>query len=205
MHDEALTKEGLALVSGLSKFSDFYLVGGTCLALQIGHRISVDFDLFTQDNLPEQLLARVKRTFKDASLVVTYKSSEQLNLLINDVKVTFFHFPYPVVEDFLDYKGLKLVTIKEIAAMKAFAIGQRLSYKDYTDWYFMLNEGLIDITSILELAKQKFGTEFNDRLFLGQLVTMDDIKEQRIDFLRGEVSKEIIQSFLINEVKKLRL
>ncbi len=127
MHVEVLTEHTAALVPSLARFEDFYLVGGTALALQIGHRRSVDFDLFSTKPLPTQLLARVKRTFAGYSVAVTYRSPEQLNLLINEVKTTFLFFDYPVIDPLIEYRGLRLASLRELAAMKAFSIGKRQS------------------------------------------------------------------------------
>ncbi|HEX9721737.1 MAG TPA: nucleotidyl transferase AbiEii/AbiGii toxin family protein [Candidatus Paceibacterota bacterium] len=196
MHEEALTKQAATLFPLFSKFKGFYLVGGTALALQIGHRLSVDFDLFSSEKLPPNLLGQVKRVFSNSSIVVTYRAPEQLNLLIDNIQTTFFHYEYPVVNPFTEYKGVPLVSIQEIAAMKAFAVGKRLAYKDYIDWYFMLKEEYVTLQEVISLCTQKFGNDFNDRLFLGQLVFMEDIPTQKIDFLRDPVGREKIQAFL---------
>ena len=63
MHSEALTEEGLRLFPALTAFDDFYLAGGTALALQIGHRLSVDFDLFCEGPIDRTLLSKVKKVF----------------------------------------------------------------------------------------------------------------------------------------------
>lgn len=64
MHTEALTEEGLKLFPALAAFDDFYLAGGTALALQIGHRLSIDFDLFHVSQIDRALLAKVKKVFR---------------------------------------------------------------------------------------------------------------------------------------------
>ena len=91
MHDNALTEEGSRLYPLLSKFEGFYLVGGTALSLQIGHRLSVDFDMFSTEQLSGRLLERVKKVFAPAAIIVTYRAPDQLSLTINDIKATFFH------------------------------------------------------------------------------------------------------------------
>lgn len=201
MHDEVLTQSAAALLPSLARFKDFYLVGGTALALQMGHRRSVDFDLFSEKPLSAGLLARVKRVCAPHSVVVTYRSPEQLNVLINNVKTTFLFFPYPVIDSFVNYRGLSLTSVREIVAMKAFAIGKRLSFKDYVDWYFVLKEKLVALPDIIALAQKKFGGDFNDRLFLGQLVSLSDVPEQTIDFLRDTADKTEIERFLEQTVK----
>lgn len=129
-------------------------------------------------------------------MTLTYRAPEQLNLLIDGIKFTFFYFPYPLVTPFVRYKKIPLASTQELAAMKAFAIGKRLAYKDYVDWYFLLKEKHIGLSSIIRLAKQKFNGDFNDRLFLGQLVSLEDVTTQTIDFLRRSVSRKEIQKFL---------
>lgn len=196
MHEEALTKEGAVIFPRLAKFEEFYLVGGTALSLHIGHRISVDFVMFSYAELPSNILQKVKRVFSGSSVVVTYRSAEQLNLVVDGVQMTFLQYPYPVVDPLVVHQGVSVASIREIAAMKAFSLGKRLSHKDYVDWYFMLNEHHISLREIVEFAQKKFGGDFNDRLFLGQLTLFEDVPEQQIEFLRDPVERNTIEEFL---------
>src|SRR3989344_3714986 len=117
MHDEVITSEGATLIPALTRFKDFYLVGGTALALQIGHRRSVDFDLFSAKPFSASLLERVKRAVAPHEITVTYRTEGQLNLLVRGVKITFFRFNYPVINSLLTYRGLAIASLLEIAAM----------------------------------------------------------------------------------------
>lgn len=205
MHPEALTEVGARLFPRLKRFKDFYLVGGTALALQIGHRRSVDFDLFTQEKLPGRLLQTVKRVFADSSVIVTYRTPEQMNVLVDGLKMTFFQYEYPLVEAYVEYQGVKLASVSEIAVMKAFSIGKRFSYKDYVDWYFLLAEHHITLPKVIELAERKYGGDFNDRLFLGQLASFPEIREVPIEFLRNPVSREQVTHALEEAVRNFKL
>lgn len=205
MHEEALKPETKNFFPRLKRFKNFYLVGGTALALQIGHRVSVDFDLFTSEPLPLGLLQQVKRVFVDSKITVTYRVPEQLNVLLDDVKCTFFFFGYPPVDKLKHFQGVPLASVREIAAMKAFSIGKRLFYKDYIDWYFLLKEQHVRLPDIMRLAKKRFRGDFNDRLFLGQLVSLKDIPSQKIDFIRGEVERGIVEKFLKIQVRNFPL
>lgn len=205
MHEEALSKQAAGLLPRFVKFPGFYLVGGTALALQIGHRASVDFDFFSSDELPENILQKAKRVFSDATVTLTYRSSDQLNLVVGDVKTTFLHFPYPVILPFVRYREIVLASISEIAAMKAFAMGKRLAYKDYIDWYFMLKENHVKLEDILAFCQKKFGNDFNDRLFVSQLVSLEDIPTQNIDFLRNPVERQQMEKFFPQVVRTLGL
>lgn len=197
MREEALTKQTAALLPLFQSLEEYYLVGGTALALHIGHRVSVDFDFFSESELPRNLLERIKRAFPGRSIAVTYAAAgEQLNCIIEQVKVTFFYYPYPAVEPFVEYLGIQLASVPEIAAMKAFSIGKRIAYKDYVDWYFLLHGGFVTLEEVMALANKKYGNDFNDRLFLGQLVSLEDVHPQKIAFLKEEPTREIIEKFL---------
>lgn len=201
MHENALTRKAAPLFKKIDRFRGFYLVGGTALALHIGHRVSVDLDLFSKAPLPARLLADIKRIFHGASIAVTYRAPGQLSLTVNGVKMTFFEYEYPVIDALVTWRGTPLTSILEIAAMKAYAIGKRISYKDYVDWYFLLQERHVRLADVIAHAKKKFGGDFNDRLFLGQLVSLEDVTTQKIDFLRDAVSRETILRFLKKTVR----
>jgi hypothetical protein len=117
MNEDCLTEKASRLLPDFSRFDGFYLVGGTALALHIGHRISVDFDFFSEKPLPAGLLQKVKRVFAGHAIAVTYRAPEQLNLTIDEVKITFFHYPYPVVDPLIPFKGVSIASVKEIALM----------------------------------------------------------------------------------------
>lgn len=203
MHAKALTPQSARLFPKLSRLKSFYLVGGTALALHIGHRISVDFDLFSEKALSPVLLQKIKRIFSGSSIEVTYRSVDQINLLVDGVKTTFFHYPYPLIEPLVAYQNVPLASVVEIAAMKAFAIGKRLAYKDYVDWYFLLSKRHVTLPVVIELAQAKFGGDFNDRLFLGQLASLEDIPNQKIDFLNEVVDRQTIESTLRACIKEM--
>ncbi len=202
MHEEVLTTYAHKLFPLLSKFKEYYLVGGTALALQIGHRISVDFDMFTHQKLSSELLQKIKKVFQGYAIHVTYRSTEQINLVISGVKCTFFSYPYPVLEQYIVYRNTPLASIPEIAAMKALAVGKRLAYKDYVDWYFLLKNNYVDIGGVIVLAQKKFGGDFNDRLFLGQLASFDDIPTQTIDFFGKSISRKTIEACIMKKIRE---
>jgi len=205
MHPEALTKIGTTLFPSLSRFNDFYLVGGTALALQIGHRVSVDFDMFGSNELSRTLLAKVGRVFPGRAIVPSVNNPEQLNVTIDGLKTTFFWYQYPPVLPLATYRGVPMASVAEIAAMKAFAIGQRGTYRDYVDMYFLLKENHVSLPHVIELADRKFGNEFNHRLFLEQLIYLEDIREVKVDFLRNPVAGSDVDQFLESAVKNFKL
>lgn len=85
--------------------------------------------------------------------------------------------------------------------LRPFVDGRRLSYKDYVDWYFLLKEKHVGLAGVISLCQKKFGNDFNDRLFLGQLVSMEDIPNQKIDFLQKIIDRPTMQRFFRETVR----
>lgn len=206
MHKEALTKEGETLFPLLGAFDDFYLAGGTALALQIGHRVSVDFDLFSGFAIPPALLPKVKRVFEASSIRTVINNPKELTVLVDDVKVTFLSYPFPVVAPLVSTDGVRLLSVKEIATTKAYSIGRRGTYKDYVDLYFILKDQYTTLEELISMAERKFDGEFNSRLFaeqlLEQLLFMDDIGDHKIEFLGTQVGPSDVLSFFKSELRQ---
>ena len=203
MHTEALTEEGSKLFPALAAFDDFYLAGGTALALQIGHRLSVDFDLFRDSQIDRTLLAKVKSVFPDTPVEPVINNPDELTAFVGSVKVTFLSYPFPLVEQLVSVGGLRMLSIREIGATKAYTIGRRGTFKDYVDLYFIIAERHASLEEIIAMAERKFGPDFNSRLFTEQLLFMDDVHDHDIDFLRLPVSPEGITAFFREKIKEL--
>jgi hypothetical protein len=123
MHKEILNIDQISLLPLLKKFQrEFYLVGGTAIALYIGHRRSIDFDLFKAKKFSATKII-TKINASDLKYKVTRNVSEQLNLIISDVKFTFFEYPFPIEPAFLFENCIKVPTLLDLAAMKAYALG----------------------------------------------------------------------------------
>ena len=205
MHKEALTKHGQVLFPSLAEFSQFYMAGGTALALQIGHRVSVDFDLFSPDEISRTLFTAASHIFGQSLVQPVVNNRDELTILVDDVKVTFLSYPFPVVTPLVPTESVKLLSITEIGATKAYSIGRRGTYKDYVDLYFIVNGSHATVAEIIEMANQKFGGAFNSRLFTEQLLFMDDITDYAIDFLAQPVTPLDILAFFRTEVERLEL
>src|SRR6266550_2931302 len=108
------------LFPGLSTFKDdFYLAGGTGLALQIGHRISVDFDLFSTAPIKKTLLKKIEENYSTDRREVLVSNRDELTVLISGVKFTFLHYPFPVVLPLEQAGPVPLLSIGDILASKA--------------------------------------------------------------------------------------
>jgi hypothetical protein len=196
MHREILTKPAAPLFTSLSRFSGFYLAGGTALALQIGHRVSVDFDLFSDAEIKRSLLPSLRTAFPGATIAPLVNNADELTALVDDVKAAFLRYPFPTINPLVLAEGVLMLSVREIAATKAYPIGRRGAFKDYVDLYFSLLEGHTTLTEIIGMADKQFGVEFKSRLFLEHLVFLDDIDDTEIDFLKPAVTRaEILRFF----------
>lgn len=136
-----------------SKLQEFNLVGGTALALQIGHRISIDIDLFSTTAFNAAELARHLKTAYNA--VGPQTLTNAVFCFINDIKVDLLSHQYPLVADIDVTDGIRMVSLKDIGAMKLNAIynnGTRL--KDFVDMYFLLDKFSLD--ELLQACQKKY-------------------------------------------------
>lgn len=183
MHKEILNDRQTALLPLMAKFRrEYYLVGGTAIALYIGHRRSIDFDLFKQSRLNHKKnLDRISEGGFPHQ--VTRRVEEQMNLIVNDVKVTFFQYPFPVIADENFDDTFRMPSLLTLAAMKAYALGRRSKWKDYVDLYFLLKEHF-SLPEIATKAKEIFGELFSEKLFRAQLSYFDDVDyTEKVDYL----------------------
>lgn len=111
----------------------FYLAGGTALALQIGHRTSLDFDFYTKKNFDVQQLHRLlERKFQE--VIVLQKEKNTLNVKVDGIAVSFFKYPYPLIFPLVKEQDFPALASKEdIAAMKVIAISDRGTKRDFID------------------------------------------------------------------------
>jgi Nucleotidyl transferase AbiEii toxin, Type IV TA system len=140
LHTQTVEPNTLGLLKRLmadETLRSFNLVGGTALSLQIGHRKSIDLDLFTQsdfvgDDILQHLLAN------GYSPQVRHVQKQTLIVEIEGIKVDFIRFRYPFAYDILLWEDIRLADIRDIACMKIDAIMGRGKKKDFCDLYFLL-------------------------------------------------------------------
>jgi len=179
-------------------FSDFNLVGGTSLALQIGHRNSIDIDLFGNSEINSELFIEKLSEFGDVKVAQSTKNI--LITKINEIKVDFVNYKYPLLSEHLFIENIRMLSTKEIAAMKLNAIAGRGSKKDFIDLYFLLNEfSLEDILSFYE-KKYKDGSVF---MVQKSLTYFDDADAKQQPKMFKDFNWETCKQKIIDEVLKL--
>jgi len=178
------------------EFQNLRLVGGTALALQLGHRKSIDLDLFGEIDFEN---INHTKTFSEFTKVVTLKKSKNINVFsINDIKVDFVNYSYPWLQIQLVINGIRLARVEDIAAMKLAAITGRGTRKDFVDLYFLLQK--FDLKKILGFYNKKYfdGSEY---LVLKSLTYFEDA-EKDLDIETTEnVSWNTVKDHIINCVQ----
>ncbi len=158
-------------LQALPELNKFYLVGGTALALQLGHRNSIDIDLFTQNDFtPESLLKLLEQDFP---IEPSFTTKSTLLSIINNIKVDFICHAYPLVLPPITEEGITFLSLQDLAAMKLNAIsnsGKRI--KDFIDVYFLLEH--FSLHEMIEFYSAKY-PRFNPLIPLKAINYFDDI------------------------------
>ncbi len=201
MFYEILDKKRQAVIPLLKNFKqDFYLAGGTALALQLGHRDSIDFDFFCPQNIDTQkLFEKVREVFKGRKVFKVQDEKNTLTVLIGEtVKISFFSYKYDLLDQLIEEPNLKLASVLDIACMKLSAITSRGVNKDYIDLYYILQE--LDLSLLLDKSAIKF-PELDSSLILKSLVYFKDLEIEPIRFKNNKaVDFERVKSFLEKKV-----
>jgi hypothetical protein len=207
IHKNILSDEMQKIYPMLSEFQDdFYLAGGTGLAILIGHRVSIDFDFFSDRLIKKTLLKKVETVFPKFQIQIVLNTTDELTVIMGDTKITFLYYPFPKILPLETDGKIQILSVKEILASKAYSVGRRGVYKDYVDLYVGLNEGLITLSEILDIAKNKYGLAFNDRLFLEQLLYLDDVEEMEIVMINKPLpSKKELVNFFSKKISEINL
>lgn len=182
---------------------DFYLAGGTALALQLGHRDSVDFDFFSERSFDTSVwYARLRDAFGSDSIVKTQEEKDTLSVVVQgDILISLFSYPYPLIELLVEDENMRLAGMTDIGCMKLSAIISRSSIKDYVDLYFILKR--IPLVSLLESAARKM-PDLDRNLVLKSLAYFEDIREEPLSFKHGQaVSLDEVRTFLTQEVQRV--
>ena len=182
------TLEILKCLLQMQVFNDLRLVGGTSLALQLGHRKSVDLDLFGSLEADDFAVSNALKTFNSVTII---QKSENITVYsIKGIKVDIVNYPYPWLSAAKLEDGIRLAHMKDIAAMKLSAITGRGSKKDFVDISHILQ--FFSLKQMLEFYSRKYhdGSEF---LVLKSLTYFADADQEpdpvmlyKMDWAKGE-------------------
>ncbi|MEK9155786.1 MAG: nucleotidyl transferase AbiEii/AbiGii toxin family protein [Patescibacteria group bacterium] len=199
---DILDEERRKILPLLADFkAGFYLAGGTGLALQLGHRDSIDFDFFRPDSFStEELFEKVQATFTGHKIEKIQDEKDTLSVIIDDkIRFSFLTYPYPLIGQIINDRYLRLASVADIGCMKFSAMTGRAALKDYIDLYFILHK--IPLRELVQLSEKKFPT-LNHALIMKSLVYFDDIEFVEINYKHGrQVDFSDIKKYLEDTVK----
>jgi predicted nucleotidyltransferase component of viral defense system len=176
--------------------NDFYLVGGTALSLQIGHRISVDIDLFT--NLPFDSIMLSAELKQKYSFKENQNRGYFLQGQINGVKVDILKYPYKPLSPIIEIENIRMVVPADISSMKMAAITNRGRKRDFIDLFFLLKQ--FSLKQIIDWYQQKYDAEVF--MLLQSLVYFDDADEDIDLNMIKPLDWEEVKKEIATQVKK---
>jgi predicted nucleotidyltransferase component of viral defense system len=202
LHLKTVHKETLLLLQSLAAddvLTGFALAGGTALSLQLGHRISVDLDFFTNGAFDSNdLFEQLRSSYEVHSCS---QSVNSLTVFVNvqgvDVKVDFLRHNYPLLVSFRVVDGIRFFSLEDITAMKLNAVANRGAKKDFYDIHALLK--LFSLTDMLHFFEQKY-EQLNSFTVLKSLIYFADAEIEPEPVSLGGCSWEMIKDTLRKEV-----
>lgn len=195
------TLRAIQLVSDVAEIKKAYLAGGTALALQLGHRISVDLDFFTINKFSEtefsSKLAKIPEFKEDRIAEWTILGK------VGETKFSMFYYNYPLLEESAVFEKINLASLADIAAMKIHAIEQRGTRRDFVDVYFLSQK--YTLGQMLDFYKKKYEADL-DRLYVAirALDYFEDAEqEDEMPKMLTPVTWEEVKEFFRKETKRL--
>jgi predicted nucleotidyltransferase component of viral defense system len=192
------TLELLKTLAQAPILSNMRLVGGTALALQYGHRRSVDLDFFGQTTESVEELSEALKEYTGGLTLLSASKTIRV-YRIRDVKVDIVNYNYPWIDEALKEEGLMLASPKDIAAMKVNAVMGRGTKKDFIDIYFLLQHYSFEQLMRFYLEKYADGTVYRA---LMSMTYFGDADPQPMPYMFVNVTWESIKEKILLEVER---
>ncbi len=182
LHTKTVESRTLSLLKKLmsiNELKDFYLVGGTALALQYGHRLSIDLDLFTTTGYSYRAVVDcLKKAFGNDFQYEEKESNFGIFCFINNIKVDLINYKHPQIDEGIFEEGIRQYSSKDIAAMKIQAILGRAKKKDFWDLAQLLER--YSVSEIISYYSKKFPSQ-QLLISIPQAITYFDEAEESED------------------------
>lgn len=178
----------------------FYLAGGTGLALQFGHRLSLDLDFFAEEQFDEEVLLERAQQLGVFSLVM--KAPHTLHATLGTTKISFLGYDYPVLFPKRYWEVVAVADPRDIACMKITAITSRGTRRDFVDLYVTARQ--FGLTELLQLFGQKYRkTRYSKPHILKSLVYFGDAEKDPMPHMLMNLSWEEVKHFFLREVPRI--
>jgi hypothetical protein len=202
---DTITEEMKFILNGFSQSEmgmQFYLAGGTALALQMGHRRSIDLDFFSPTEDIPTIRPQLENALKIFAFTLADSSWGNLVYTVNDVRVGFYGYGYPLIKPLIETGALRLAAKEDIALMKLDTLLSRAARKDFYDLYFICQE--IPIRHLFDLAPQKYPSvrDFEAQV-VKRLVFFDSAEYDRDPPLLKAVRWQDVKDYFILQAKEI--
>lgn len=197
------TNRNLEVLSANGLLQNFYLAGGTAAALQLGHRVSEDLDFFSREIFSvDRLISRLQTR---GELLTDKKLADTLLASFGGTRVSFFYYPYGLLNSFVGFEGVNLASLIDIACMKIDAISSRGIKRDFVDLFYIAKNQGQSLSDILVLFQKKYqGINYNLNHIKKSLVYFDTAdNDLNPNMLIQNFSWPEIKTFFETEVKRL--
>jgi hypothetical protein len=197
-------RELLAVLGQIDLVRPFYLAGGTALALRLGHRVSVDLDLFANLDTLDDLLRSdiVEELRKKYEIELLQDSVLGLVLLADGRAASFFSYGYPLLDPTDMVSGVQIAGLRDIGPMKLDAVAGRGTRKDFYDLYSIAEHVPLDDLFAASGEKYPHSPSFGMRV-LTALVDFDIADQQDDPILLQPVPWERVKDFFEVEARRL--
>lgn len=181
----------------------FYLAGGTALALQLGHRKSFDLDFFSSTEDIPSIRGLLEKSLQPFTPVLADSSYGNLVFLALKVRLGFYGYGYPMVDEFVHAEGAPLASIADIGLMKLDALLARASRKDFIDLYFICQH--IPLRKLLDLAPRKypFIRDFESQSVRRLVYFTRAEQEEEIPLLQSVITWDEVKQYFRDQAKVL--
>ncbi len=178
--------------------SNYYMIGGTALSLQLGLRESYDFDFCVKEQFNNEILLKELQTLGNMEVKQNQKGT--CDVILNGVQVSFFYYPNPVINEFVKTEQipkLNMASVLDIAVMKIIAIGGRGAKKDFFDLYNIIKKDNVTIDKLAKGLIQKYGDNINYANTIMGLSYFEDAEQEILPKTFIEYDWEEIKAFFI--------
>ncbi|MCC7171241.1 MAG: nucleotidyl transferase AbiEii/AbiGii toxin family protein [Planctomycetes bacterium] len=205
LHLDALTaaqREALAVIAPVASAESFYLAGGCGLALHLGHRLSVDLDMFRREPLADPLVLARRLKEQRTRFTTTSRAEGTLHGRCRGVPISFMEYRYPFVRRVVA-AGLpcRIASVEDIGCMKLAAIVDRGAKKDFVDLHFILRR--VSLSKLLQDYRKKFAVEDTTAVRIA-LAYFDDAEPHPMPAMIADVNWDELKASIRESVRALR-
>ncbi|PIX82005.1 MAG: hypothetical protein COZ34_00320 [Candidatus Pacebacteria bacterium CG_4_10_14_3_um_filter_34_15] len=199
LHYKTVSSAQRDLLERLGRLEFGTLVGGTALALQIGHRRSYDLDFVTKEAISDEMMRRIKSEVSEYNLSQRLFSPTQFTAFVGNVKITYFQDIASLLHPVHKLGMFNLASIGDIFSSKLYIMGRRATWRDYVDVAVCLDQGACSLEKRLPEATTRY--QVSSRWILDPLSYFDDLELTPIEWGEKEYSDDQIKQIITKNVR----